>query len=222
MAIVWIVITLGCACLIAYFGRMFLAEELLTTGAQKMVFIEFARRLFPSFIAGALLAAIIAASMSTADSQLLVASSSFTSDIYKPIIRKDADEKEVLWVGRIVVLAVALIAFFIASSKGSGAQAIMNLVENAWAGFGSSFGPVIILSLFWKRLTYKGAIAGVLGGAIVDVLWLACGLSASTGIYELFPGFIAGLVCATVATLIDKEPSDEVKALFDRALTEEE
>lgn len=222
LAIIWIVITLGCACLIAYFGRMLLAEELLTTGSQKMVFIEFARRLFPSFIAGALLAAIIAASMSTADSQLLVASSSFTSDIYKPIIKKDATEKEILWVGRVVVIVVAVIAFFIASSKGSGAQAIMNLVENAWAGFGSSFGPVILLSLFWKRLTYKGAVAGVLGGAIVDVLWLACGLSASTGIYELFPGFIAGLVFAVVVTLIDKEPSKEVQELFDRALTEEE
>jgi sodium/proline symporter len=201
---------------------MVLAEELLTVGAQKMVFIEFARRLFPAFLAGILLAAIMAASMSTADSQLLVASSSFTSDIYKPILRKDASEKEVMWVGRGVVVLVAVIAFFIASSKAEGAQAIMNLVENAWAGFGSSFGPVIILSLFWKRLTYKGAIAGVLGGAIVDVLWLACGLSASTGIYELFPGFIAGLVCAFIVTMIDKEPSDEVKALFDRALTEEE
>ena len=221
MAIVWIIITLGCACLIAYFGRMLLAEELLTTGTQKMVFIEFARRLFPSFIAGVLLAAIIAASMSTADSQLLVASSSFTSDIYKPLIRKEASEKEVLWVGRIVVLVVAIIAFFIASSKGSGAQAIMNLVENAWAGFGSSFGPVIILSLFWRRLTYKGAIAGVLGGAIVDVLWLAF-LSGSTGIYELFPGFIAGMVFAVVVTLMDKEPSKEIQDLFDRALTEEE
>ena len=93
LAIIWIVITLGCACLIAYFGRMMLAEELLTVGAQKMVFIELARRLFPAFLAGILLAAIMAASMSTADSQLLVASSSFTSDIYKPIIRKDAGEK---------------------------------------------------------------------------------------------------------------------------------
>ncbi len=221
MAIVWIIITLGCACLIAYFGRMLLAEELLTTGSQKMVFIEFARRLFPSFLAGILMAAIMAASMSTADSQLLVASSSFTSDIYKPVLKKDASEKEVLWVGRVVVVIVAIIAFFIANSKAEGAQAIMNLVENAWAGFGSSFGPVIILSLFWRRLTYKGAIAGVLGGAIVDVVWLAGGFSASTGIYELFPGFIAGLVCAVVVTLIDKEPSKEVQELFDRALAEE-
>ncbi len=220
LAIVWVIVTLGCACLIAYFGRMLLAEDLLSDGSQKMVFIEFARWLFPSFLAGVLMAAIIAASMSTADSQLLVASSSFTSDIYKPILRKEASEKEVLWVGRIVVVIVAVIAFFIASSKGEGAQAIMNLVENAWAGFGSSFGPVILLSLFWRRFTYKGAIAGVLGGAIVDVLWLTF-LSASTGVYELFPGFITGFICAVVVTLIDKEPDAKVTALFDRALAED-
>ncbi|MGN0703600.1 MAG: sodium:proline symporter, partial [Lentihominibacter sp.] len=219
MAIIWVVITLGCACLIAYFGRMLMAEELLSDGSQKMVFIEFARQLFPSFLAGILMAAIIAASMSTADSQLLVASSSFTSDIYKPIIRKDAKEKEILWVGRIVVVIVAIIAFFIANSKGAGAQAIMNLVENAWAGFGSSFGPVILLSLFWRRFTYKGAIAGVLGGAIVDVVWYNL-LSASTGIYELFPGFIAGFICAVVVTLLDKEPHEDVTALFDKAMAD--
>ena len=221
VAIIWVIVTLGCACLIAYFGRMIIAEELLTVGAQKMIFIELARKLFPTFIAGVLMAAIMAASMSTADSQLLVASSSFTSDIYKPIIRKEANEKEVLWVGRIVVLLVAIIAFFIASSKGEGAQAIMNMVENAWAGFGSAFGPVILLSLFWKRFTYKGAVAGVLGGFIVDILWLSF-LSASTGIYELFPGFIAGFVCAFVVTLLDKEPSQEVKDLFDRAVADNE
>ena len=221
VAIIWVVVTLGCACLIAYFGRMMIAEELLTVGAQKMVFIELARRLFPAFLAGILMAAIMAASMSTADSQLLVASSSFTSDIYKPVIKKNASEKEVLWVGRLVVLAVAVIAFFIASSKGEGAQAIMNMVENAWAGFGSAFGPVILLSLFWRRFTYKGAIAGVVGGFLVDILWLSF-LSASTGIYELFPGFIAGAVCAIVVTLIDKAPSKEVTDLFDRALEDEE
>ena len=219
MAIIWVVVTLGCACLIAYFGRMLIAEELLTTGSQKMVFIAFARLLFPTFLAGILMAAIIAASMSTADSQLLVASSSFTSDIYKPIIRKEASEKEILWVGRIVVVIVAIIAFFIANSKGAGAQAIMNLVENAWAGFGSSFGPVILLSLFWRRFTYKGAIAGVIGGALVDVLWYNL-LSASTGIYELFPGFLAGFICAVIVTLIDKEPDENVTALFDKAMSE--
>lgn len=219
VAIVWVVLSLGATCLIAYFGRMLLAEELLTVGAQKTVFIAFARKLFPTFIAGVLMAAILAASMSTADSQLLVASSSFTSDIYKPIIRKDASEKEVLWVGRVVVLIVAIIAYFIASSKAEGAQAIMNLVENAWAGFGSAFGPTIILSLFWRRFTYKGAVAGVTAGAACDVLWLA--FMSGTGIYEIIPGFIAGFVAAVAVTLLDKAPDKEVEAIFDRATAED-
>lgn len=219
VAIVWVVLSLGATCLIAYFGRMLLAEELLTVGAQKTVFIAFARKLFPTFIAGVLMAAILAASMSTADSQLLVASSSFTSDIYKPIIRKDASEKEVLWVGRMVVLIVAVIAYFIASSKAEGAQAIMNLVENAWAGFGSAFGPTIILSLFWRRFTYKGAVAGVTAGAACDVLWLA--FMSGTGIYEIIPGFIAGFAAAVAVTLLDKAPDKEVEAIFDRATAED-
>ena len=215
VAIIWVVLSLGATCLIAYLGRMLLAEELLTIGAQKTVFIVFARKLFPAFIAGVLMAAIIAASMSTADSQLLVASSSFTSDIYKPIIRKNAGEKEILWVGRIVVLIVAIIAYFIASSKAEGAQTIMNLVENAWAGFGSAFGPTIILSLFWRRFTYKGAVAGVVTGAVVDVLWLA--FMSHTGIYEIIPGFACSLIAAVVFTLMDKAPSAEVEAIFDKA-----
>ena len=216
VAVIWVILSLGAACLIAYFGRMVLADELLPIGAQKTVFIAFARMLFPAVIAGLLLSAIIAASMSTADSQLLVASSSFTSDIYKPIFRKNASDKEILWVGRIIVLIVAVIAYFIASSKGSGAQAIMDMVENAWGGFGSAFGPVVILSLFWRRLTYKGAIAGVAGGAVVDVLWYIF-LSGSTGIYELLPGFAAGLILAVAVSLIDKEPSKEVLAIYDKA-----
>lgn len=215
VAIIWVVLSLGATCLIAYLGRMLLAEELLTIGAQKTVFIVFARKLFPAFIAGVLMAAIIAASMSTADSQLLVASSSFTSDIYKPIIRKNAGEKEILWVGRLVVLIVAIIAYFIASSKAEGAQTIMNLVENAWAGFGSAFGPTIILSLFWRRFTYKGAVAGVVTGAVVDVLWLA--FMSHTGIYEIIPGFACSLIAAVVFTLMDKAPSAEVEAIFDKA-----
>lgn len=218
VAIIWVVISLGATCLIAYLGRMVMAEELLTVGAQKTVFIAFARMLFPGFIAGILMAAIIAASMSTADSQLLVASSSFTSDIYKPIFRKDASEKEILWIGRIVVVAVAAIAFVIASSKASGAQTIMNLVENAWAGFGSAFGPTIILSVFWRRFTYKGAVAGVTVGAVTDVLWLM--FMSHTGIYEIIPGFALGMAAAIIVTLIDKEPEEEVKAIFDRASSE--
>ena len=110
-----------------------------------------------------LLAAIIAASVSTADSQLLVASSSFTADLYAQF-KKDVSEKEAVMVGRIVVVVIAVIAYLIASSKGAGAQAIMNLVENAWGAFGASFGPVIILSLFWREFNYKGAIAGIITG----------------------------------------------------------
>ena len=218
VAIVWVVLSLGAVIAIAYFGRMFLiegapfAEELLSSGQQEMIFVKLTRELFPSFIAGILLAAIIAASMSTADSQLLVASSSFTSDIYKPIIRKNASDKEILWVGRIVVVIVSVVAYFIASSKGEGAQAIMDLVSNAWALFGAAFGPVILLSLFWKRFTYKGAVAGLVSGAIVDILWLA--YLSSTGIYEIIPGFIVCAIVAVVVSLIDKVPSAEVEALF--------
>lgn len=216
VAIVWVVLSLGAACLMAYFARMIVAEELLTVGAQKTVFMVMARRFFPAAISGLLLAAIMAASVSTADSQLLVASSSFTSDIYKPLIKKSAKDNEVLWVGRIAVVIIAVIAYLIASSKGSGAQAIMNMVENAWGGFGSAFGPTVLLSLFWRRFNYSGAVAGVTVGAIVDVLWYIF-LSQSTGIYEIIPGFILGGLAAIVVTLMTAEPSKEVTDIFDLA-----
>ncbi len=234
VAITWVVLALGAVICIATFGRMLIAEELLSAGKQSMVFIELARDLFPPAIAGILLAAIIAASMSTADSQLLVASSSFTSDIYKPMIRKQASDKEALWIGRAVVLVIAVVAYFIASSEGQGAQAIMTLVSNAWAGFGSAFGSVVILSLFWRRFTYKGALAGVIAGAVTDVLWLALFTNAldgmfganfstcvyATGIYELIPGFAVSMIAAVVVTLLDKQPSEEATAIFDLATSE--
>ncbi|MEE1003676.1 MAG: sodium/proline symporter PutP [Acutalibacteraceae bacterium] len=216
VAIVWVVLSLGAAIAFAVLGRVLVGEELLSAGLQKNVFIRLVQMLFPPFIIGILLSAIIAAAMSTADSQLLVASSSFTSDIYKPVFRKNASDKEVLWIGRVVVLIIAVIAYFIASSKSSGAQSIMNMVENAWGGFGSAFGGVIILSVFWKRLTYKGAVAGVAFGAIVDVLWLVF-LTSSTGIYELLPGFFAGLLAAVVVSLIDKQPNAEVVKIYETA-----
>jgi sodium/proline symporter len=227
VAIVWVVLALVAVIVIAVFGRILVGNELLANDQQSLVFIKLARNLFPAFIAGLLLSAIIAASMSTADSQLLVASSSFTSDIYKPVIRKNASDKETLWVGRGVVLIVAVVAYFIASSKGEGAQAIMNLVENAWAGFGSAFGSVVILSVFWRRFTYKGALAGVIVGALVDLVWLfvpmipqgnaVVTLGAATGLYELIPGFIMSMIAAVAVTLIDKKPSEEVTAIFDAA-----
>lgn len=215
VAIIWVVITLFAAILIAYLGRMVIGADLLEAGKQELVFVTLARRLFPGFIAGVLLAAIIAASMSTADSQLLVASSSFTSDIYKPIMRKNASEQEILWVGRIVVIIVSVVAYFIASSKGEGAQAVMDMVSNAWALFGGAFGPVVILSLFWKRLTYKGVLAGIISGAVVDLVWLLT--LASTGIYELVPAFIVSLLVTVAVSYIDKAPSAEVVAIFEKA-----
>ncbi len=221
IAIIWVVIALGAVVVMSILGRMIMGEELIKAGASDTIFIAFARKYFPAFLAGLLMSAIIAASMSTADSQLLVASSSFTSDIYKPFMRKKANDREVMWIGRGVVLVVAVIAYFIASSKAEGAQAIMNLVENAWAGFGSAFGPVVILSLFWKRFNYPGAVAGVIGGALVDVIWLASGLSASTGIYELVPGFAAGFVCALVATLVTQKPDGVTEAIFETATNPE-
>ena len=221
VAITWVVLALVAVIVIAVFGRMLVGEELLVKGEQSMIFVELSRDLFPPVISGILLSAIIAASMSTADSQLLVASSSFTSDIYKPLIRKKASDKEVLWAGRIVVLVIAVVAYFIASSKGQGAQAIMNLVENAWAGFGSAFGSVVILSLFWRRFTYKGALAGVIAGGLTDILWLIF-LSAKTGIYELIPGFAVSMVAAVVVTLLDKTPSDEAIAIFDAAIASDD
>ena len=119
-------------------------------------------------------------------------------------------------VGRIVVIVVALIAYLIASSKGAGAQAIMNLVENAWGAFGASFGPVIILSLFWRNFNYKGAVAGIIAGFAVDLGWLFGGLTSSTGIYELLPGFIAGMIVAFVVATITPTLEKE-QAVFDKA-----
>ena len=219
VATTWVVIALCAVVVIAVMGRMLpVGEELLSDNNQSMIFVQFARDLFPPAVSGILLSAIIAASMSTADSQLLVASSSFTSDIYKPLIRKNASDKETLWIGRAVVCVISVVAYFIASSKGDGAQAIMNLVENAWAGFGSAFGSVVILSLFWRRFTYNGALAGVIAGAVTDILWLIF-LSGPTGVYELIPGFAVSMVAAVTVTLLDKKPSASVTDIFDSAVS---
>ncbi|MBQ9837330.1 MAG: sodium/proline symporter PutP [Oscillospiraceae bacterium] len=179
------------------------------------VFIQMVRFLFPALISGILLSAILAAAMSTADSQLLASASAFASDVYKPVIRKGkASEKEMLWAGRVVVLIIAIIAVLIASNPNSGT--IMGLVENAWGVFGAAFGPAIMLSLFWKRFTFEGAVAGIVVGAVVDIAWLA--FLGSTGIYEIIPGFICGLIAAVIASKCSKAPSAEVEALFDKAV----
>lgn len=209
----WTALILIMASVVALIGRHFLGDYLVD-GDESLVFITLVRHLFPALLAGLFLSAILAASMSTADSQLLASSSAFASDIYRPVFRKNASDKEMLWTGRVIVLIITVIAFAIASSPSC--AGIMALVSNAWAAFGSAFGPVIILSLFWKRFTYSGAVAGICTGFIVDILWYAF-LSTSTGLYEIIPGFIAGLIAAVVVSLLSKAPSKEVLALFEVA-----
>ena len=180
------------------------------------VFIQMVRMLFPGVLSGILLSAILAASMSTADSQLLASASAFASDVYQPIIRRGkAGNREMLWMGRLVVLAISVAAVLIASHPGAGS--IMDLVSNAWGMFGAAFGPAILLSLFWKRFNFQGAVAGIVVGAVVDGLWLA--FLASTGIYEIIPGFAAGLLAAVTVSLATPAPDKEVEALFDRAVS---
>ncbi len=218
IGITWTVLIVFFAALIGIVGKMYLdASASAEIISGELVFIQMVRKIFKSLplVSGILLSAILAASMSTADSQLLAASSAFSSDVYKPVFRKGkASDREMNWVGRIVVLVIAVIAFFVASSEGS--ASIMGLVSNAWGVFGAAFGPVILLSLFWKRFNFAGAIAGILCGAAVDICWLA--FCSGTGLYEIIPGFAAGILGAVIVSLVTSKPSQEVEELFDKAV----
>ncbi len=209
IGISWTFIILIFSVVAGLVGRMFLGE----ISDSSIVFITMVRTIFPAVISGILLSAILAASMSTADSQLLASASAFAADVYKPVLRKNAGDKEMLWAGRIVVIVIAVIALIIASNPASGT--IMGLVENAWGVFGSAFGPAILLSLFWKRFTFGGAVTGIVVGAAVDVLWLS--FLHGTGIYEIIPGFIASLIAAVVVSLLSKAPDKEVEDLYEYA-----
>ena len=214
IGIAWTVLILIFAALIGIVGRM---DFGLDADMQKneLVFIQMVRTLFPALISGVLLSAVLAASMSTADSQLLSASSALASDVYKPIVRKNkASDRELLWVGRFVVLAVAVVALVIAANPNSGS--IMGLVENAWGLFGAAFGPTILLSLFWRKFNFAGAVAGIVAGAAVDICWLV--FLKQTGIYEILPGFAAGAVAAFVASKLAGTPSEDVLKLYDDAV----
>ena len=215
IGITWTVLILLFSVAAGVIGHLFLGE----IADSSVVFITMVRKIFPALVSGLLLSAILAAAMSTADSQLLASASAFSVDVYKPIIRKNkASEKEMLWAGRFVVLAISVIAVLIAANPNSGT--IMGLVENAWGVFGAAFGPVILLSLFWKRFNFQGAVAGILTGAAVDILWLV--FLKNLGIYEIIPGFIAGGIVAVVVTLLTPAPSDEVVAVFDKVAAGEE
>ena len=209
IGISWTVIILVMSVLSGIVGRLFLGN----IEDSSVVFITMTRKIFPALFSGILLSAILSAAMSTADSQLLASASAFANDVYKPIIRKNASNKEMLWASRLIVVAIAIVALFIAANPNSGT--IMALVENAWGVFGAAFGPVILLSLFWKRLTFSGAVAGIAAGAAVDILWLIC--CSGTGLYEIIPGFAAGLIAAVVVSFCTPAPSKEVEALFEEA-----
>ncbi len=209
IGITWTVLILIFSVIAGISGHLLLGE----LSDSSTVFIQMVRKLFPALISGILLSAILAASMSTADSQLLASASAFASDVYKPVVRKGkASDKEMLWAGRYVVLIIAVIAVVIASSPNSGT--IMGLVENAWGVFGAAFGPAIMLSLFWRRFNFAGAVAAIVTGAVVDILWLA--FLGSLGIYEILPGCILGLIVGVVVTLATPAPHEDVTALFDK------
>ena len=209
IGIFWTLIILVMSVLSACVGRMFLGE----ISDSATVFIQLTRHIFPPLVSGILLSAILAASMSTADSQLLAASSAFASDVYKPVFRPKATDKEMLWAGRAVVIGIAVIALVIAANPNSGT--IMGLVENAWGVFGAAFGPAILLSLFWRDLTFPGATAGIIVGAAADIMWLT--FLSSTGIYEIIPGFVLGMIAAVAFSKLSGKPDKDVQALFDRA-----
>ena len=150
--------------------------------------------------------------MSTADSQLLVTASSISEDVYKGVINKKASDKSMLRVSRITVMIVAAAAFLIAYDPNS---SVMGLVSNAWAGFGSAFGPVVLMALFWKRTTFAGAASGMIAGGLTVILWdyipfSGATLGSITGLYSLVPGFLIGLLLIIVVSLFTKKPSKEV------------
>ena len=232
----WTILILAMATVVALVGRKYLGAELLESGTKQQVFIELARRSFPVFIGGLIITAILAASMSTADSQLLASSSAFASDVYKTSIRKEASDKEILWVGRIVVIVVSLLAFMIAM-LGTGDSpivpafsTIMGLVSAAWGAFGAAFGPVILLSLYNRRVNYKGATAGIIAGFVTDVLWMIffnmeyydmTSVIYNTELYEIIPGFIVGLATMLLVSYFTEKPSKAVVDLFDKVANAE-
>lgn len=224
IAIVWVIFSLLAACLLGLIARGYLTETL-TEATSETVFIRCIQQLFDGnfilvFVGGVFLCGILAAIMSTADSQLLVTASSVSEDMYKGVIKKDASEKSSLLVGRIAVVVTAVIAFVIAINPDS---SVMGLVSDAWAGFGAAFGPVILLSLFWKRFNLSGAVAGMITGFLTIIIWdyipffeEGATIGTKTGVYSLVIGFALALIVAVVVTLITKAPSKEITTEFDK------
>ena len=197
----WMALCLAGALGVGLAGRAYVERNGMTLEDPETIFMLLAETLFQPLVTGFLLAALLAAIMSTISSQLLVSSSSLTEDFYRLFLRKDASERESVNVSRLFVLIVAIAAIVIASDPES---EVLGLVSNAWAGFGAAFGPMILLSLTWDRMTGAGAVAGLITGAVVVFGWIAAGWNASflggPGVYEIIPGFIAALVAIVVVS----------------------
>lgn len=208
----WMILGLYGAIFVGFIGFALAQTGALTLGDGEEVFILMSQVLTHPVVAGVLLAAILSAIMSTVDSQLLVSSSALAEDFYKGIFRKNASNKELLFVSRLSILVIAVIALIIGSNP---ENTVLGLVSYAWAGFGASFGPLILLSLFWKRITAIGAMAGMIAGAVTVVVWG----NMSGGIfdlYEIVPGFLLNLILAVVVSLFTKV-KPEMEEEFERA-----
>jgi sodium/proline symporter len=210
IAMVWVILTLGAAVAVGLVARVFLTDRLSGTAAET-VFMIMTNKLFHSFIAGIILSGILAAIMSTASSQLLVTASAISQDLYKTLIRRNAGEKELLRVSRCTVIIVALLAIMLGLNPDN---LVLDLVAYAWAGFGATFGPVIVMSLFWKRMTRNAALAGIIAGGVTVLVWKQF---AWFGLYEIVPGFVLAIIIIVAVSLIDRKPSPEIQQEFERS-----
>lgn len=217
IATTWCAISLFVAVGMGIVGRALYPADLLTVGEAESIFILMSTRLLPTVIAGLSMAGILAATISSSDSYLLIAASAFSKNIYQGIIKKDATDKQVMNISRIILLIIAVVGIIIALDENS---VIFTVVSFAWAGFGATFGPIMLFSLFWKRTTREGAIAGMISGAGMVFLWklVIKPMGGIFGIYELLPAFLLSSIVIILVTLLTKEPSLEIQAEFDQAI----
>ncbi len=214
IAMVWVVISLAVAVFIGIVGRQVFPVAHLTKSAAENIFITLATSSLPPILAGFVMAGILAATISSSDSYLLIAASAFAKNVFQGICKKNASEKQVMWVTRITLLVLAAVGIVMALDENS---VIFNIVSFAWAGFGATFGPLMLFSLFWKRTTKAGAIAGMIGGAGMVFLWklVISTLGGVFAIYELLPAFIFSAICIVVVSLLTKKPSKEIEEDFE-------
>lgn len=220
IAVVWVIISLFCAVSIGLIGRAVLPTEFLTNSAAENIFIVLAQMMLPSFMCGLVVSGIFAAAMSSSSSYLLISGSAVAENIFRGLIKKNATDAQVMIVARITLVVILLFGIFIAIDENS---IIFQVVSYAWAGFGAAFGPLMLLSLYWKRTNLPGAVAGMLTGAIGVVVWheLIKPLGGVFGVYELLPCFFLSLIVIVVVSLATKKPSKEIEDEFDSYLKAE-